>query len=111
MPLRYRHASRSLILALTLLIVVAVWTADAFAGWKTGGGGDVGVKGYYRQNGTYVPPHTRSAPDSSPFNNHGMPGNYNPNKGIITPGNPDNYLDRYYQKKGGYGLPRTGTND
>jgi hypothetical protein len=40
-----------------------------------------------------------------------MPGNYNPNKGTITPGSPDNYLDRYYQKKGGYGLPKTGTDD
>lgn len=27
-----------------------------------GGGGTVNVKGYYRKNGTYVSPHTRSAP-------------------------------------------------
>ena len=99
-----RYASRSVVLFLTLLIVVAAWTADAFAGGK--GGGDVGVKGYTRKDGTYVAPHTRSAPDSSPYNNHGMPGNYNPNKGTITPGNPDTYLDRYYEKKGV--LPKTG---
>jgi hypothetical protein len=77
MPLKCRHASRSLILVLTVLIVAA-WTADAFAGGRKGSGGDVGVKGYTRKDGTYVAPHTRSAPDSSPYNNHGMPGNYNP---------------------------------
>jgi len=40
-----------------------------------------------------------------------MPGNYNPNTGTTTPGNPDTYLERYNQKKGGYGLPKTGTDD
>jgi hypothetical protein len=110
MPLKCRHASRSLILVLTVLIVAA-WTADALAGGRKGSGGDVGVKGYTRKDGTYVAPHTRSAPDSSPYNNHGMPGNYNPNTGTITPGNPDTYLERYYHKKGDYGLPRTGTDD
>ena len=98
MPLKCRHASRSLILILTVLIVVAAWTADAFAGGKGGGGG---VKGYNRKDGTPVAPHRRSPPDSSPYNNYEMPGNYNPNKGTITPGNPDNYRDRYYEKKGG----------
>ncbi|MEE1946351.1 hypothetical protein VRU48_14595 [Pedobacter sp. KR3-3] len=29
---------------------------------ETYSGGDVSVKGYYRKNGTYVRPHTRSAP-------------------------------------------------
>ena len=109
MPLKCHHASRSLILVLTLLIVVAAWTADTFAGGKKGGGGDVGVKGYTRKDGTYVAPHTRSAPDSSPYNNHGMPGNYNPNKGTNTPGKPDTYLDRFYETKGV--LPKTGTDN
>jgi hypothetical protein len=40
-----------------------------------------------------------------------MPGNYNPNKDAITPGDPDKYLERYYEKKGGYSWPKTGTND
>jgi hypothetical protein len=102
-----RHVSRSLVLVLTVLIVAA-WGADAFAGGKKGSGGDVSVKGYYRKDGTYVQPHKRSAPDSSPYNNYGMPGNYNPNTGTITPGKPDTYLERYYQKKG---LPKTGTDD
>lgn len=32
---------------------------------------DVQVEGYYRQDGTYVAPHTRSAPDSYRWNNYG----------------------------------------
>lgn len=34
---------------------------------------DVFVKGHWRNDGTYVPPHTRSAPDSSKWNNYGVP--------------------------------------
>ena len=32
---------------------------------------DVNVRGYTRKNGTYVPPHVRSAPDSTRSNNYG----------------------------------------
>jgi len=32
---------------------------------STPSGGSVNVKGYYRKNGTYVSPHTRSSPKSS----------------------------------------------
>lgn len=56
----------------------------------------VRVDGYYRRDGTYVQPHSRTAPDSNPFNNYGYPGNYNPNTGRITGGDPDRYLQRYY---------------
>lgn len=31
----------------------------------------VSVRGYYRQNGTYVQPHIRSSPDSVKWNNYG----------------------------------------
>jgi hypothetical protein len=31
------------------------------------------VNGYYRANGTYVKPHTRSSPDSYRYNNYGSP--------------------------------------
>jgi hypothetical protein len=34
----------------------------AAVGHSNGGGGAVHVKGYHRKDGTYVPPHTRSAP-------------------------------------------------
>ena len=32
---------------------------------------DVHVNGYSRQDGTYVQPHYRSAPDGNPYNNYG----------------------------------------
>ena len=41
----------------------------------------VNVDGYYRNNGTYVQPHRRTAPDDSRLNNYSYPGNYNPNTG------------------------------
>lgn len=31
----------------------------------------VRVDGYSRRDGSYVPPHTRSQPDSNPYNNYG----------------------------------------
>ena len=49
------------------------------------------VNGYYRDNGTYVSGHFRSAPDNSPYNNYSYPGNNNPNTGRITNGYPSTY--------------------
>ena len=48
----------------------------------------VRVKGYYRKDGTYVQPYVRTDPDGIISNNYSYPGNYNPNTGKITPGNP-----------------------
>lgn len=79
---------KSIILAAVLLVLISFLTvtlADAD-----------GVRGYYKQNGTYVQPHYRTSPDRNPYNNYSFPGNYNPNTGRITPGNPDTYLNRYY---------------
>jgi hypothetical protein len=59
----------------------------------------VHVRGYYRKDGTYVQPHVRSAPDGNPYNNYSYPGNYNPNTGKVTSGDPDAYLRRYYSKQ------------
>ena len=40
---------------------------------------DVQVDGYFKQDGTYVAPHHRTAPDRNPNNNYGVIGNpYNP---------------------------------
>lgn len=66
------------------------------------------VRGYFRRDGTYVQLHQRSNPDGNPYNNYNFPGNYNPNTGQITPGNPDSYLDHYYRNRnrsgsGGFG--------
>jgi len=54
------------------------------------------TRGYYRSNGTYVQPYQRTHPDGNPYNNYSFPGNYNPNTHRTTPGNPNSYLDRYY---------------
>ena len=56
------------------------------------------AEGYFRRDGTYVGPYLRTNPDRNPYNNYNFPGNYNPNTGRITPGNPDTYLDRYYNR-------------
>jgi len=37
---------------------------------------------------TYVQPHQRTAPNSTARDNYSYPGNYNPNTGRITPGDP-----------------------
>ena len=39
-------------------------TTVKYSGGNSSAGGRVQVKGYYRKNGTYVKPHTRSAPRS-----------------------------------------------
>ena len=62
---------------------------------------DVYVHGYLRGNGTYVQPHFRSNPDGDPYNNWSFPGNVNPYTGRVAPGNPDTYLDHYYNQDGG----------
>jgi len=46
-------------------------------------GSDVYVRGYTRQNGTYVAPHYRSAPDGNPSNNWSTLGNSNPYTGAV----------------------------
>ena len=69
---------------------------------------DTSVRGYYRDNGTYVAPHHRSSPDSSTLNNWSSKGNYNPytgEKGTVDPyGSSSSY--------GTYGSsPKRGLND
>ena len=64
------------------------------------------VDGYTRRDGTYVSPYQRTNPDRSPYNNYDYPGNFNPNTGQVTPGNPNTYLDQYYNqghRSGGFG--------
>lgn len=46
-----------------------------------GSGGPVQVKGYTRKDGTYVAPHTRSAPNSTKSDNYSTKGNVNPYTG------------------------------
>jgi hypothetical protein len=62
-------------------------------------GAQVHVRGYFRRDGTYVRPHMRTSPDGNPYNNYSFPGNFNPNTGKVTTGDPAKYLERYYSKQ------------
>lgn len=68
---------KTIIIAIALTIAVpAITVADEY------------VNGYVRRDGTYVQPHYRSSPDSSPYNNYSSKGNYNPytgRQGTVTP--------------------------
>jgi len=48
----------------------------------------VWVDPYFRKDGTPVPGHLRTPPNNTIRDNYGYPDNYNPNKGIFTPGDP-----------------------
>jgi hypothetical protein len=52
------------------------------------------VQGYYRKDGTYVQPHQRTNPNGKLSDNYSFPGNYNPNTGTITPGDPGRVPER-----------------
>lgn len=59
----------------------------------------VHVDGYIRKDGTYVPPHYRSTPDSSRSNNWGSQGNVNPytgQPGTVNPYAPPTYTPPSY---------------
>lgn len=59
--------------------------------------GPVRVQGHVTRGGTYVPPHYRSAPNSTRFDNYSTRGNYNPYTGKV--GTQDPYrvpAPRYY---------------
>ena len=49
---------------------------------------DVYVRGYYRSDGTYVQPHYRSSPNSTPLDNWSTRGNINPYTGKRGTRNP-----------------------
>jgi hypothetical protein len=84
---------------LLALSLVSFWPASVEAG-------DVYVNGYYRNDGTYVKPHYRSAPDGNFYNNWSTKGNVNPYTGQtgtrITP--PSNY-GGYGTNNGTFGSP------
>jgi hypothetical protein len=82
------RTKQSIFLIMSLVVLISFLTMSLAEAGR--------VSGYYRRDGTYVQPHYRSNPDGNPYNNYSFPGNYNPNTGRITPGNPDTYLDRYY---------------
>lgn len=52
---------------------------------------DTQVSGYYRQNGTYVQPYHRTAPNNNVYDNYSTKGNINPYTGQQGYVNPNNY--------------------
>lgn len=61
--------------AITVGLVAILFFATI--GW----GRDVNVRGYYRNDGTYVEPHHRSAPNQNQYDNYSSQGNLNPYTG------------------------------
>ena len=57
--------------------------ATGFAKGRSGSSGAVHVQGYFRQNGTYVQPHYRSAPNGTTLDNYSTKGNINPFTGKL----------------------------
>ena len=90
--------NKQLISRILIIKLILAFSVVTFFPLEVDAAGRVRVRGYYRKDGTYVKPHYRSAPDGNPYNNYSYPGNYNPNTGRITPGNPQTYLNRYYNK-------------
>lgn len=62
-----------------LLLILLIPQGQIFA--KGNSGGNVQVDGYFRKDGTYVAPHYRSAPNSTPWDNWSTKGNVNPYTG------------------------------
>jgi hypothetical protein len=59
--------------SLLVVAIAIISSQSANAGW----GREVNVRGYYRDNGTYVQPHVRTAPDGNVYNNYSFPANQN----------------------------------
>lgn len=59
-------------------IIAAILVVIATAGSASA---DHYVRGHFRSNGSYVPGHMRSSPDSSFYNNYSTYGNFNPYTG------------------------------
>lgn len=74
-----------------LVLALIVVAPEAPAGGKGGSEGSVSVRGHVRKDGTYVPPHFRSAPDGNFQNNWSTVGNNNPYTGedgtVVSPYN------------------------
>ena len=79
---------------LLLISLIFFLTTPVFAGGKS-----VNVKGYYRKNGTYVAPHTRSAPSSKSSSYNSIPS-YS-----YTAPSDSVKVNGYYRKDGTYVRP------
>ncbi|MEW6186716.1 MAG: hypothetical protein AB1585_13355 [Thermodesulfobacteriota bacterium] len=52
---------------------------------------------------TYIQPYQRSSPNSTLRDNYNYPGNYNPNSGSFSTGNPYNFEESHRSRKNRYG--------
>ena len=57
-------------LSMRVVLSTVVMLATLVTGAVVAEAGDVHVRGYYRNDGTYVQPHVRSAPDGIKENNY-----------------------------------------
>lgn len=74
---------RVLYLTLTVILVLS-WAMPVMAQY----GRDTTVQGHIRQDGVYVQPSHRTAPDNNRFNNYSTQGNTNPYTGQMGTVNP-----------------------
>ena len=66
----------------------ALAVAIALACFASAASADQYVRGYTRQNGTYVQPHMQTNSNGNPFDNYSTRGNVNPYTGQIGTHNP-----------------------
>ena len=57
------------------------------------------VPEYMPKEGTYIAPYQPSIFDSDLYNSYNFPGNYNPNKGQITPGDRNIKVELYREQQ------------
>ena len=75
----------------------------AFLLFAVSASADVYVQGYTRDNGTYVPPHYRSDPNSSVMDNWSTQGNTNPHtgeRGTVDPYSSSSPFSHTYKANG-----------
>jgi uncharacterized protein YxeA len=84
-------------LAVALTVIGSLFTASVAEAGR--------VNGYFKKDGTYVRSHSRTNPDRNPYNNYSYPGNYNPNTGKTSAGNPNTYVERYNTRKSELNTP------
>ena len=79
--------------------LIGFWAAWLIIATASVGLSDEYVRRYVRGDETYVAAYWRSSPDDNPYNNFSSPDNVNPYTSKVVPGNPDTYLQPYYNPK------------
>lgn len=66
-----------------LILILGFMVASATVNAQTNPS-TVNVNGYVKNNGSYVQPYVRTAPNNTRRDNFSYPGNYNPNTGRVS---------------------------